>query len=439
MSEQHPLKSRRTGNVGLRPKLSPAVAKKFGKNISISSKNKLALVFSGRGSHRGKGPGKRIDKEKQHLQKQKFLGGGNIVDPLNLNSLIGKEGSDSPKNESPIVDRGQEFEPDDVRPVDESDPLKLNCLEDENLMIKAPTQKKHRNKKKRQKHHRRSSESHKEPDSSHTTSQESQDSGPEEDSNLSPKAKVQKLSTDTETIKDNFQESKQPDVRKDAVSEKQNNSRNKDDIDVSMESSPNKSVDGKKKHHKFAKKHKQTHHKGIQKNIEHQTVSKDEDKATKKLPHFRAKDEKFRYGNYNRYYGYRNPNAEDDRIQHLQQEWFNGKDCLDIGCNVGHLTLWTARHLNPKTILGVDIDNQLIKAARNNIRHYIPTSAPQAPCQSEFPISFAICQGPLAAPVLPDTERKSFGFPYNVTFRAVSMIFFQLIEGEISCPPLHFA
>lgn len=83
-------------------------------------------------------------------------------------------------------------------------------------------------------------------------------------------------------------------------------------------------------------------------------------------------DKRFKYGNYNRYYGYRNKNNEDDqRIELLQKTWFENKTCLDIGCNVGHLTLWVAKHFQPLKIKGVDIDPELVKAAKSNVVHYI--------------------------------------------------------------------
>jgi len=82
-------------------------------------------------------------------------------------------------------------------------------------------------------------------------------------------------------------------------------------------------------------------------------------------------NKKFKYGNYNRYYGYRNAKENDTRIELLQKEWFDGKKCLDIGCNVGHLTLWIAKHFQPKFIKGVDIDCELIIAAKNNIVNYV--------------------------------------------------------------------
>ncbi|KAK5858449.1 hypothetical protein PBY51_002587 [Eleginops maclovinus] len=92
-------------------------------------------------------------------------------------------------------------------------------------------------------------------------------------------------------------------------------------------------------------------------------------------PHNQAKEQqrkKFQYGNYNKYYGYRNPGAsEDTRIRVLRPEWFEGKEVLDLGCNSGHLTLYVAKMLRPARILGVDIDSGLVHAARKNIRHYL--------------------------------------------------------------------
>lgn len=86
-------------------------------------------------------------------------------------------------------------------------------------------------------------------------------------------------------------------------------------------------------------------------------------------------ERRFQYGNYNRYYGYRNgSNQQDTRLALFKREWFENLDVLDIGCNVGHLTLSIARDLNPNRIVGVDIDAQLIRSARSNIRNYLSKS-----------------------------------------------------------------
>lgn len=49
---------------------------------------------------------------------------------------------------------------------------------------------------------------------------------------------------------------------------------------------------------------------------------------------------------------------------------FKDKDILDIGCNTGHMTLAVARKLYPKSILGIDIDKNLISQARKNLTYF---------------------------------------------------------------------
>lgn len=79
----------------------------------------------------------------------------------------------------------------------------------------------------------------------------------------------------------------------------------------------------------------------------------------------------FQYGNYDRYYGYRNINEtpkEDVRLQAFiaQKEMISGKQMLDIGCNNGSLTLLIAKHCHPVRTLGIDIDGDLIGSARRH-------------------------------------------------------------------------
>ena len=99
-------------------------------------------------------------------------------------------------------------------------------------------------------------------------------------------------------------------------------------------------------------------------------------------------------GNYCRYYGYRLAvgETEDPRLQvdmsekrahepcymgiaqtwHtfliwvaqvMEKRWFVNKHCLDIGCNEGVLTLAIASRFGSRSMLGMDIDEGLIKRA----------------------------------------------------------------------------
>lgn len=108
-----------------------------------------------------------------------------------------------------------------------------------------------------------------------------------------------------------------------------------------------------------------------------ETVKKEMISSTismKSLPKFPADGKKYHYGNYDRYAGLRHLNEfMDIRLQVFLQypELFKNKDILDIGCNVGHMTISVARKLAPKSILGIDIDKELIARARRNLAMYV--------------------------------------------------------------------
>jgi len=146
------------------------------------------------------------------------------------------------------------------------------------------------------------------------------------------------------------------------------------------------------------------------------------------VPNFRLKDARYQYGNYNRYYGYRNLHHEvDPRLKVFAQrkELFLRKDILDIGCNIGHITLSVARDFGAKSVTGIDIDRTLINIARKNVKHYV--NCVQSPASNEdndkrdssdasfFPMSMPISYGPVDVPGFTKNKQHK-GFPYNVTF-----------------------
>lgn len=138
-----------------------------------------------------------------------------------------------------------------------------------------------------------------------------------------------------------------------------------------------------------------------------------------------------------RYYGYRNPQHEVDiRLKYFEKrkELFQDKDVLDIGCNIGHVTLIVARDFRARSVVGLDIDRKLIAIARKNVRHYVnyadspPNDEPEpggGSCGQEqasdlkfFPISMPIVYGPVDIPGISHGQSPSASkkFPHNVTF-----------------------
>ncbi|KAF2348330.1 RNA methyltransferase bin3 C-terminal, partial [Trinorchestia longiramus] len=95
---------------------------------------------------------------------------------------------------------------------------------------------------------------------------------------------------------------------------------------------------------------------------------------------------------YHQYYGYRNPQHNTDpRLAFLNPRWFDGRDVLDIGCNIGHVTLTIARDFNPRAVTGIDIDKKLVNIAMKNVRHYLNKTKEA----SDFPKSFGVMYGQL--------------------------------------------
>ena len=155
---------------------------------------------------------------------------------------------------------------------------------------------------------------------------------------------------------------------------------------------------------------------------------------------YKAKDKKFQYGNYNRYYGYRHlVHAEDDpRLEFIKPEWLRGKDVLDIGCNVGRVTFQIASsRFEPRSVIGMDIDKSLIAAARKSLSHLASVSVkPEVITKSGvknevkreegadedggdangliFPQNIPMIFGPLdPTSGLPDTSKRDTSAPAN--------------------------
>lgn len=118
---------------------------------------------------------------------------------------------------------------------------------------------------------------------------------------------------------------------------------------------------------------------------------------------------------------------------------FYGKEVLDIGCNIGHVTFSVARDFGAKSVVGMDIDRKLINIARKNVQYYItdtsesshlapnyqfndyaPNDHADSNCDPSelFPISLPMLYGPINIPGMTISGR----FPYNVSFVQVSIV-----------------
>ena len=91
---------------------------------------------------------------------------------------------------------------------------------------------------------------------------------------------------------------------------------------------------------KDANKNDQNKSKQVKKELSKKGIP-DDNKIEEKADHEKTK---FQYGNYNRYYGYR-LEGSDPRFRFFDPNWFKGKDILDIGCNVGEVSIKEYKHI----------------------------------------------------------------------------------------------
>lgn len=128
------------------------------------------------------------------------------------------------------------------------------------------------------------------------------------------------------------------------------------------------------------------------------------------------KKEKFIYGNYSQYYGYRNKDKDfhDIRLDVFEKykDLFKNKRVLDIGCNTGFITMEIAKRFEVKSMVGLDIDKHLInQAIKTIIKHKKSLSMNnELKRLHKFPFNVTFVQGNyvLRDSVLLEIERTQF-------------------------------
>ncbi|CAL1677994.1 unnamed protein product [Lasius platythorax] len=377
-------------------------------------------------------PYKRRKKEGVIIPPTKFLLGGNICDPLNLNSMQDEEinramNAVTPKSSPLPTPKHKKEIIEVIIPPNICDPLNLtNCNDNEEYekQLISPTKK---NSKRRNRKRKRASSGSGKDEAKIMESSETNKLRETEGNSAVVESSTERLSVegisleetqkkdaqDESFLKENKTESPQKDknrLRLKGLEEIKDKRLRKIDAKDKIVSPviPQPGAWKPRPQHRPSqdKKKKQQH----------------------AMPNFRPKDARYQYGNYNRYYGYRNPPHEvDPRLKVFAQrkELFLRKDILDIGCNIGHITLSVARDFGAKSVTGIDIDRTLINIARKNVKHYV--NCVQSPASNEdndkrdssdvsfFPMSMPISYGPVDIPGFTKNKQHK-GFPYNVTF-----------------------
>lgn len=382
---------------------------------------------------------RRVNSDCDPVLPSNFLLGGNIFDPLNLNSLLDEEVSralnaETPKS-SPLPAKGRD--PVEILiPKDITDPLSLNtCTDEAHVVFASPL-------KTGRKRHRHRGQHH----------QQQQASGGNDSNAVLPAAPLSPSlqgegATQQHRHRGQNRDAPQPyelntaiNCRDEVVSPLPSALQGPSGTlsappAASVTSASSSSSSRHRKRRRTSSKSEAGARGGCQGPKEKGRGSWGGRHHPLPTAAFKKQQLKFQYGNYSKYYGYRNPSCEDVRLRVLKPEWFRGRDVLDLGCNVGHLTLSIACKWGPSRMVGLDIDPRLIHSARQNIRHYLSEELRLPPQTSEenpggkseegsttvrkrscFPASLTASRGPIAAPQVPLDGADTSVFPNNVVF-----------------------
>ncbi|KAF7323692.1 Bin3-type SAM domain-containing protein [Mycena kentingensis (nom. inval.)] len=144
------------------------------------------------------------------------------------------------------------------------------------------------------------------------------------------------------------------------------------------------------------------------------------------------------HGNYHGYYAKR-PFVNDPRLDALPPTTFPGKRVLDVGCNEGWVSCEIAQSRGAVKVLGVDIDDTLIRGAWRRRRAVWSAQGPREEAEDNrpakrrklepqpdyFPASCLQMHGPLP---IPTSSVETF--PHNLAFRTADWVNQMIPEDE---------
>jgi len=337
----------------------------------------------------------------------RFLLGGNITDPLNLNSLcddeVNRSMNETTPISSPVPIPMHRLEVKVLRPVNSADPLNLSVADGDNSTEIKPSslprsafrrrRKRNRQKKRKIVHE----EQHLPSEQMIFESSLQVDVSSKDDMQLDKPADdtAADLSARHKRVIDHIVS---PVIPQKTSKWKRRRTASESRTETVTEDKLREMLDGVKAE-KALTRHKK-------RNLSVQMVGP-------RIPvHFRANDQKFSHGSYSGN-GTILGAYEDHRLAYFSHELFSGKDILDIGCGVGHVSLCLARDFGARQVVGLDSDQKVINSALKNKCYYASAVLPNV---ERFPLAIRRRLGPLVAPpLLPSSDV----FPHNVTFSVV--------------------
>ena len=372
-----------------------------------------AVTFSGRRRGGRMGRYHATDRLRERIVlPTRFLLGGNITDPLNLNSLcddeVNKSMNETTPISSPVPIPTHRMEVRVLVPVNSADPLNLNAEDnDSSAEITEPSLPRSVFRKRRKRNRRRRRKRNSVLDEQHQSAEQVDleksleiEVGSKEEMQLDKPADDTGVDSSTR-YKRVIDHIVSPVIPQKTSKWKRRRTASESRAETATEALK-ETQDGIKVE-KTLTRHKRRHL-SVHMGGPHVPL------------HFRANDKKFSHGNYSGNMTLLGKYV-DPRLAYFSKEMFSGKDVLDVGCGVGHMSLSIARDFGARRVVGLDIDQKVVETALKNKQHFASAMLSDV---ERFPVAIRRRLGPLVAPqLLPSSDTF-----HHVTFLMVICVLF---------------